>query len=129
MQFNIHKLEIGLFVSIFLLIISCNRKSDVGKQLFIKVNSIDKETRQVRVNTFDTIEVRTPGIGYLMKTQEKVGEYITDSSGSVVIKIYTDKNYHLILGGDNAYGSVDINKGSMINGQMVTIKVTSFNKR
>jgi hypothetical protein len=40
---------------------------------------------------FDTVIIKKEGIGYLMKTFDKVGQYVTDPTGSVKIRLILQK--------------------------------------
>lgn len=134
MQSKNLKKKIVLYISIvFFLILSCKKKNSLENQITIKINSIDRETRKVRVNIFDTIEVSVQENGYLMKSFNKVGEYVTDSSGSIKIKIDSTKGYKFMLHGPNVYGSANFSeaftKETLKNGQEVNIEVISFENR
>jgi hypothetical protein len=131
MQSNILKIKIVLYIStLFFLISSCSKKSDLENQITIKINSINSETKKPRVNAFDTIEVRMQGIGYLMKTFKKVREYTTDSTGSVKIKLDSTEKYIFIVKGTNIYGSAGFTgaftKETLKDGQEVNIEVISL---
>jgi hypothetical protein len=121
--------RIILFFSLVLTLANCNRKSDLENQITIKINSIDGKTKQRRVNMFDTVVVRKEGIGYLMKTFDKVGEYITDSTGSVKVKIDSTKIYDISVSGLNALGGDMYYPGHLKDGQEVNIEVISFEDR
>lgn len=130
MQSNILKTKIVVCISImFFLISSCNKKNDLENQITIKINSIDSKTKKPRVNAFDTIEVRMRCVGYLMKTFKKVGEYTTDSTGSVKIKLDSTEQYIFLLRGPNIYGSAEFTeaftKERLKDGQEVNIEVIS----
>jgi hypothetical protein len=130
MQLNILKTRIVVCNSIMVfLILSCNKKNDLKNQITIKINSIDNKTKLARVNAFDTIEVRMQGFGYLTKTFDKVGEYVTDSTGSVKVKLDCTEEYIFILGGPNIYGSAEFTeaftKEKLKDGQEVNIEVIS----
>ncbi|CAD0003393.1 hypothetical protein [Flavobacterium chungangense] len=134
MQSNILKRKIVLYIlMMFFLILSCNKKNNLENQITIKINSIDSETRKSRVNIFDTIEVSVQENGYLMKSFNKVGEYVTDSSGSIKIKIDSTKGYKFMLHGHNIYGSANFSeaftKEKLKNGQEVNIEVISLENR
>lgn len=134
MQSKTLKKKIVLYISIvFFLILSCNKKNSLENQITIKINSIDHESRKVRVNIFDTIEVSVQENGYLMKSFNKVGEYVTDSSGSIKIKIDSTKGYKFMLHGPNVYGSANFSeaftKETLKNGQEVNIEVISLENR
>ena len=132
MQSNILK-TIILYIIMFFLILSCNKKNNLDNQIIIKINSIDSETRNSRVNIFDTIEVSVEENGYLMKNFNKVGEYVTDSSGSIKIKIDSTKGYKFMLRGPNIYGSANFSeafsKEKLKNGQEVNIEAISLENR
>ncbi len=121
MQSNILKTTIGLVA--LLLISSCSNKNELKNQITIEINSIDSETKQARVNMFDSVIVRKEGIGYLMKTFETVGEYVTDSTGSVKIKIDRTEKYQISLYGFHAYGGDYFDKEELKDGQELNIEV------
>lgn len=124
MQLNILKTKIIFWVFIAALLFSnCDRKTDLENQITIKVNSIDSKTKQPRINAFDTIDVRIESIGFPVKRFPKIAEYVTDSSGSVKIKIDRTEKYHLLLGAPYIYGSEDIVGENLKDGQEVTIEV------
>jgi len=112
-----------LIFSICLLNSNCDRKTDLENQITIKVNSVDNKTKQPRLNTFDTIDVRIESFGFPKKTFPKIAEYITDSSGSVKIKIDRTEKYQLLLGAPYVFGSEDIVGQNLKDGQEVTIEV------
>ena len=131
MQSNIHKknkiLGIILLAS---LVINCKGKNYLENQITIKINLIDSKTKQFRVNKFDTIEVRKESEGYLMKTYNIVGEYVTDSKGSVTIKIDRDAEYRIMLNRRGLFGSESFaksfNREKLKDGQEVDIEVFSI---
>jgi hypothetical protein len=130
MQSRILKLEIVVFASFLSLLISnCNMKDDSKNQITITINSVDKETKQRRVNKFDTVVVRKEGIGYLMKTFDKVGQYVTDSTGSVKIRIDSSKICDISVSGLNVLGGDMYNPGYLKDGQEVNIEVISIENR
>jgi PBP1b-binding outer membrane lipoprotein LpoB len=127
---RIHKIKIIICVSILSLLISnCNSKSDLKDKITITINSIDKETKQRRVNMFDTVIVRRESIGYLKKTFDKVGEYVTDSTGSIKIKIDSSKVYDISVSGLNVLGGDMYYPESLKNGQEVNIEVFPIGDR
>ena len=127
MQSDTPKMRIVVCISILALILSCNKKSDLENQITITINSIDKESKKNRFNMFDTIEVRKEGIGYLMKTFNKVGEYVTDSTGSVKIKFDRTQKYQIRLYGVHIYGSNDIVGENLKNNQELNIEAFPVN--
>lgn len=130
MQSNIRKKKILVCISVIaLLITNCNRKTDSENQITITINSIDKETKQRRINKFDNVEVRREGIGYLMKTFNKVGEYKTDSTGSVKIKVDSSKIYDISVSGLNVLGGDMYYPGHLKDGQEINIEVVSLENR
>ncbi|OCB75401.1 hypothetical protein [Flavobacterium crassostreae] len=104
-------------------------KDDSKNQITITINSVDKETKQRRVNKFDTVVVRKEGIGYLMKTFDKVGQYVTDSTGSVKIRIDSSKICDISVSGLNVLGGDMYNPGYLKDGQEVNIEVISIENR
>ena len=130
MQSRILKLEIVLFTSLLSLLISnCNMKDDLKNQITVTINSVDKETKQRRVNKFDTVVLRKEGIGYLMKTFDKVGQYVTDSTGSVKIRIDSSKICDISVAGLNVLGGDMYNPGYLKDGQEVNIEVIDIGNK
>lgn len=135
MQLNTLKVKIIVCISIMaFLISSCTKKPDLENQITIKINSIDSKTKQPRVNTFDTIDVRIKKFGFLTQRFVKVGEYATDSIGSVKIKIDSTEEYIFMLSsGKNIYGSAEFTeaftKEKLKDGQEVDIEVFSIENR
>lgn len=130
MQSKILKMSIVLCVLLVaMLISSCKGKSDLENQITIIINSIDNKTKQNRVNMFDTIDVRIAEFGIPTRKYVKVAEYITDSTGSVRVKLDKNEEYHFILGGKNIYGSTEFSKGELKDGQEVNIEVISLENR
>jgi hypothetical protein len=109
--------------------LNCKGKSDLENQITITINSIDKETKQRRINKFDTVVVRKEGIGYLTKTFDKVGEYVTDSTGSVKIKIDSSKICDISVSGLNVLGGDMYYPGYLKDGQEVNIEVASLENK
>jgi len=131
MQSSIPKTKIILRIFImFFLISSCTHKSDLENQITIKITSIDSKTKQPRINMFDTIVVRKEENGYLTKIYSKVGEYITDSTGSVKIEIDQNEGYKFILRHRGFYGSESFGepftKEKLKDDQEVNIEVISL---
>jgi hypothetical protein len=130
MQSRILKMKILVCVlTLAILILNCTKKSNLENQISIKIISIDSETKKPRVNAFDKIELRTKGIGYLMKTFDKVGEYTIDSTGSVKVKVDRTEENHFILSGPNIYGAIEFAKEELKDGQEITIEVISLKNR
>ena len=124
MQSKIHRIKSALFIFFILSLISnCKGKSELENQITVKINSIDRKTKENRINVFDTIEIRKEGVGYLMKTFDKVGEFVTDSSGSFKIKIDKTNNYLFLLKRRNYVGSETVIGESLKNNQEVSIEV------
>lgn len=134
MRSNILKAKIMLYVFITLMLISsCTKKDNLENQITIKINSIDEKTKKRRVNLFDTIDVRITEFGVPMEKYVKVAEYITDSNGSVRIKVDSTKEYRFMIGGSNIYGSANFTKAftkeKLKDGQEVNIEVISLDNR
>jgi len=129
MQSNTHKTKILLSASVmFVLILSCTKKTKLENQITVNINLIDSKTKEPRINSFDTIIVRKEGFG-LIKTFDKVEECITDSAGSVKIKIDRTKEYMFLLGRRNFFGSETFARESLNNGQELNIEVYSIENR
>lgn len=127
MQSNILRVKIVVCMSILVMLISsCIRKNESENQITIKINVIDSKTKQRRINKFDTIVIRKEGTGYLTKTFDKIGEYVTDSSGSVEIKVDSTKGYMFLLSRKKYYGSETFveafTKEKLRDGQEVNIE-------
>ena len=130
MQSKILKTETIIFVYfLILLFMNCKEKSDLENQITITINSIDKETKKRRVNLFDTVVVRKEGIGLLKKTFDKVGEYVTDSTGSVKVKIDSSKIFDISISGLNVLGSDVYYPGYLKDGQEVNVEVFSIENK
>ncbi|WP_157813307.1 hypothetical protein [Flavobacterium sp. 5] len=123
-------MKIVISISIIALLISnCSRKTDLDNQITITINSVDSKTKLPRINTFDDVEVRKEGIGYLMKTFKRVGKYKTDSTGSVKVKIDTTKIYDISVLAENALGGDMYYPGYLKDGQKVIIEVVSLENK
>lgn len=130
MQPNTLNTKILLYISVlFFLISSCKKGNDLENQITIKINSIDRETKQRRVNFFDTVEVRKEGFGFIKKTFPVEKIYIMDSMGSVKIKIDTTKIYDISVFGLGVLGGDMYFPGHLKEGQEVSIEVMSLEKR
>jgi hypothetical protein len=130
MQSNTLNIKNVIFIFLIIMFITnCKGKDDLEGQITIKINSIDRDTKQHRINAFDTIEVRKEGIGYLMKTFDKVGQYVTDSKGSVKIKIDKMEKYMFLLSRRNYFGSETFEGEFLKNGQEVNIEVFPIENR
>lgn len=130
MQSKILKMGIVLCVSLVAILnLNCKGKGDLEDQITITINSIDKETKQRRINKFDTVVVRKEGIGYLTKAFDKIGEYVTDSTGSVKIKIDYSKICDISVSGLNVLGGDMYYPGYLKDGQEVNIEVISLENR
>lgn len=129
MQSKILKIKNIMFISLTLiLILSCKENNDLENQITIKVTSINKDTKNTRVNLFDTIVVRKEGFGFI-KTFDKIGEFVTDSMGSFNIKIDKTQDYMFLLKRRNYFGSEIFVGESLKNNQMVNIEVFSIENR
>lgn len=130
MQSNIFKMRVIICISLVtLLSSSCTKKTSVENQITIKINSIDSKTKRNRINAFDTIDVRIAEFGFPMRKYVKEAEYVTDSTGSVKVKLDQNKEYHFILGGKNIYGAVEFSEGELKDAQEVNIEVVSTENR
>ncbi|WP_284460119.1 hypothetical protein [Chryseobacterium sp.] len=130
MRLNILKTKIAVGISIICFFSGCKKKSDLENQIIIKINAIDNKTKQPRANTFDTIEIKRESAGYLTKTFDKIEERVTDSSGSIKIKIDCTKGYKFLLRKKKFYGSESFgepfNREKLKDGQEVNIEVMSL---
>jgi hypothetical protein len=130
MQLNLVKIKITT-CAIFLLVLfpTCNKKSGFENQITITINSVDKKTKQRRINMFDTLEVRKESFGLLKKTFPIERKYVMDSSGSVKIRIDTSKIYDFSVSGIEVLGGDMYYPGYLKNGQEVNIEVFSIDER
>lgn len=130
MQLGILKNKIILYISfVALLTLNCSRKSDVKGQITIKIKAVDSKTKQLRINSLDTIDIKVIKFGYLMKEFITIGEYIIDSSGSVKVKLDPKEEYHISLYGTDVFGWADFNENELKAGQEVTIEALPSEKR
>lgn len=125
---NILKIKNEIFVFLILtLIINCKGRNDLENQIAIKITLINRDTKQPRINSFDTIEVTKEGIGLLTKSFDKVAEYITDSTGSIKIKINSNEGYNFSISRKGFYGSENFSdaftKEKLKDGQEINIEV------
>jgi hypothetical protein len=126
--FTIRIVSCSLVVAI--LISSCERKSDPKNQITIIINSVDGNTKENRVNMFDTIEVRIERFGFPKKKYVKVAEYTTDFAGSVSVKLDRNEAYLFMLGGKRKFfGSERFSTEDRKDGKKVNIKVISLDDR
>ncbi len=114
--------------------LNCNNNNSFKNSITIKINSIDKNTKQQRLNMFDTIEVRKEYFGYLKKTYKIVGKHVLNSKGSIKIKIDSTQGYRFFINGvDGAYGTENFTKGftkeKLKDGQEINIEVFSLENR
>lgn len=127
MQLNILKTKFVVSIFVICVLSSCDNKSNLDTQITIKITSVNNKTKQPRINTYDTIVVRKEENGYLTKSYKKIGEYVTDSTGSVTIKIDCTKGYKFLLNKKGFYGSENFSKPftkeKLKNNQEVNIEV------
>ena len=93
------------------------------KLIDVKINSVDRGSGKMRTNMFDTIEIRREGKGSLMKTFNEFGEYVTDSTGSVIVKIDSTKINDISVSGENVLGGMMFYPGNLKDGDEVNIEV------
>lgn len=133
MQLNTLKTKFAVSIFVICILTSCNKKSNLDNQITIKVTSTDNKTKQPRINAYDTIDVRIEENGYLTKSYKKVGEYVTDSTGSVTIKIDHTKGYKFLLRKKGFYGSESFgkpfSKEKLKDGQEVNIEAISLENK
>lgn len=130
MQLNILKTKIVISIFMICFFLGCNKKSDLENQITIKITAVDNKTKLPRTKKFDTIEIREEGVKYLTKTFDKVEECVTDSTGSVKIKINRTKGYKFLVKKRGFYGSESFGepftKEKLKNNQEVNIEVMSL---
>lgn len=128
MQSNVLKIiRTTCVIFLFGLFVKCNKKSDFENQITIKLNSIDSETKQRRENKFDTIKVNITRPGSFTYRYVKIAEYITNSGGSVKIKVDSTEEYRFSIRGPYVYGTANFTdaftKEKLKDGQEVNIEV------
>jgi len=130
MQLKIHKMNTILCVFLItMLTVRCAKKTNLENQITITINSIDSKTKLPRVNAFDTIDVRIAEFAIPTRKYVKVAEYITDSTGSIKVKLDCDEEYHFILRGTYIYGATEFSNGELKDGQEINIEVVSLENR
>ena len=130
MRSTILKIKAIVIVSLLALLISnWKGESDLENQITITIHSIDKETKKPRVNLFDIVVVRKEGFGFPKAVYKKIGEYVTDSTGSVKVKIDSSKRCIISVKGLNVLGLEEFYPGHLKNGQEVNIEVFSTKNR
>lgn len=129
MRLIILKVKIMVYVVLMVLFISSCKKANLENQITVEIKSIDRESKKLRLNTFDTIEVRVMRFGYLTKEYVQVGQYVTDNNGSVKIKVDRSEENHFILSGQNVYGATEFSKNELKNGQIIYIDVIRLEKK
>lgn len=134
MQSDVLKTRTMVFIfKIALLISSFTKNNNLENQITVKINSIDNETKQPRVKMFETIDVRISEFVFPMRKYVKVAEYITDSTGSVKIKIDSAEEYRFMISRPNVYGSANFieafSKEKLKDGQEVNIEVIFLENR
>ncbi|WP_290840263.1 hypothetical protein [Flavobacterium sp.] len=127
---KLFKTQIIFGISIIVLFLSnCDRKPNSEDRITITVNSIERETEKPRKNAFDTIELRIESFGFPKKEFPMIAQYITDSLGSVKIKIDRTEKYILILRAPYIYGGEDLIGEELKDGQTVTIDAIHLDKK
>jgi len=134
MQSNVLKIKRTIFAILLLVLFTtCNKKSDFKYQITIELNCIDSKTKQHRVNKFDTIEVRKTKFNIFTQRYVKVEEYVTNSEGSVKIKVDSTQEYRFLIRGPYVYGTANFTeaftKERLKDGQKVNIEAISIENR
>jgi len=134
MQSIILKIKRTSFAIILLVLFaSCNKKNDFENQITITIISVDKESKQRRVNKFDTIEVRKKKLAIFTHRYVKVEEYVTNAEGLIKIKVDSTQEYSFLIRGPFLYGSANFaeayTKERLKDGQVVNIEVISTKNR
>lgn len=75
---------------------------------------------------FDTVEISEENGGFLKKKFKVKGKYLTDSSGSVAVKIDPAKICDIYVKGLSASGGTMFMSGRLIDRQEVTIELISY---
>ena len=119
-------MKIMICFSIIIIFLNCDKKSNLENQITITINSIDKATKHRRNNIFDKVIIRKEGGGFLKKNFKIIGEYVTDSSGLVKVKIDPTKICDISVLGLNAAGGDMYYPGHLKDGQEVNIEVISY---
>ncbi len=111
---------------LLILFLLCDSKSNLKNQITIAINSIDKASKQRRINMFDTVEISEESGGFFKKSFKIVGEFKTDSAGSVKVKVDPNKICNMYVKGFNVSGGTMYMSGKLKNGQELNIEVNFF---
>lgn len=104
------------------LFFNCSTKEDIS----VTICSIDENTNLNRINKFDSVLVMVEDKGFLTKTFKEVGKYVTDSLGSVTIKIDNSKIYDFSIFSKDKYGADMYPADYFKNLDTVKIKINSI---
>ncbi|SFN48530.1 hypothetical protein SAMN05421594_2927 [Chryseobacterium oleae] len=110
-----------------MLLIGCNNSTKENEiQVTIKV--VDSYTQKPRVN--DRVEVRMGAWGFPTRRYVEVGQYFTDSLGTVSMNLDKNERYSFMtFGPQHAFGSDEYKKGELKDQQQVVIKVVPPEKK
>lgn len=118
--------KIIIYIFFCFLLIGCS-SSENNDQIKVTVKVIDSETRQPRVN--DTVTIRQAKWG-IPRRYVEVGQYVTDSLGSITLRINKVNRYSFETDGPNfAFGSDEYGEGELKNNQQIVIKVVPPDKK
>ncbi|WPO83556.1 hypothetical protein SD427_04260 [Chryseobacterium sp. JJR-5R] len=118
--------KIIIYIFFCFLLIGCS-SSENNDQIKVTIKVIDSETRQPRVN--DTVTIRQAKWG-IPRRYVEVGQYVTDSLGSVTLRINKVNRYSFETDGPNfAFGSDEYGEGELKNNQQIVIKVVPPDKK
>lgn len=121
------KVRIIMLIFFFMLLIGCNNSTKENEiQVTIKV--VDSYTQKPRVN--DRVEVRMGAWGFPTRRYVEVGQYFTDSLGTVSMNLDKNERYSFMtFGPQHAFGSDEYKKGELKDQQQVVIKVVPPEKK
>lgn len=124
------KIKINIYFLLLVLLSSnCKNNSSLDNKINVTIKSKDSKTKKVRKNKSDTIQIRMVKFGFLKKNFVTVGEYVTDSLGTVKVKLNPTEKYHISLYGKNVFGWADFNENVLEDGQTIILKASLPEKR
>ncbi|MCT2563103.1 hypothetical protein [Chryseobacterium herbae] len=116
-----------LLVSVLFLLIGCSN-STKENEIKVTIKVVDSYTQKPRVN--DRVEVRMGAWGFPTRRYVEVGQYFTDSLGTVSMTLDKKERYSFMtFGPQYAFGSDEYKKGELKDQQQVVIKVVPPEKK
>ncbi|WP_223608901.1 hypothetical protein [Chryseobacterium sp. OSA05B] len=109
------------------LLIGCSN-STKENEIKVTIKVVDSYTQKPRVN--DRVEVRMGSWGFPTRKYVEVGQYFTDSLGTVSMNLDKRERYSFMtFGPQHAFGSDEYAKGDLKDQQQVVIEVVPPEKK